>query len=687
MVVLWLLLCLVVAFAMAWLQYSGRQLKSRAERFQRIVLMSLRSLAIAIFLVVLLGVALKRHTSQEQPPLVVLAQDNSSSVAMNADSAWVRNAYCQQFNALRQRLDKKFDVRVLAFADAVTETERFAFDGQSTNMSSVFDYVQNNFYGENVGAIVIASDGIVNQGADPLYRAGAFSKPVYTIALGDTLPHPDLSIDRVASNRTAYRNSRFPIMVYVKGQKVPDGDYVLKISEKDRLIEQRTITVKSDYSYQKELFYLEEDEVGLHQYVIQVDVPQNDVNAQNNKHNVVVNVSDDVLEVLLLQNSWHPDASAISQVLRKNQRYNLTISNVSDFDGNVGKYSLIILHQLPSLKNNVQNIVSQAKKNEIPLLVIVGSQTDVKALSGLGVGIDIKQKHSDYENAYPALNADFKWFTVDFDATQTSLFPPLNVPYGDYGVVPTSQVLFYQRIGSVATQMPLVYFTQTSDLKVGVICGEGIWRWRLTDYMAEKSHSVTDEIIGKTIQYLSVREKRERLAVTIDEVIPAHRDVVAEAMLYNKSMELVNSVDVDFVVTDESGYKFKSAFQPSEMGYVLNLGRKPAGKYTYEASAKIGDETFVKKGQFVVVEESAEMNNLQADHSLLYQLATDHGGQMVPASQMDEIVQMIENDKNVASVAIVVSKVFRAVDSVFVLLLSVFLLCAEWFLRKFWGMD
>lgn len=682
-----LLFCVLLACAMAWLPYSGKRVKSQVGRWQRIAMMSLRFLAVMSLLVILLDLTVNRQTTEKQQPLVVLAQDNSSSMLMNADSDWVRTDYCRQLDALKQRLGKHFDVRLLAFADSVAETDGFSFDGQSTNMSAVFDYVQTNLYGENVGALVIASDGIVNQGADPVYRSGAFSKPVYTIALGDTLPHPDLSIDRVATNKTAYRNSRFPLMVYVKGQKVPNGDYVLKISEKDRVIEQRTITIKSDYSYQKELFYLEEDEVGLHQYMVQVDVPQNDVNAQNNRHNVVVNVSNDVLDVLLLQNSWHPDASAISQVLRKNQRYNLTISNVSDFDGNVEKYSLVILHQLPSLKNDVQDIVNKLKKNEIPMLVIVGSQTNVQALSGLGLGIDIKQKHSDYENAYPALNADFKWFTIDFDATQTSIFPPLNVPYGDYGVVPTSQVLFYQRIGSVATQMPLVYFTQTSDLKVGVICGEGIWRWRLTDYMAEKSHSVTDEIIGKTIQYLSVREKRERLAVTIDDVIPAHRDVVAEAMLYNKSMELVNSVDVDFVVTDESGYKFKSAFQPSEMGYVLNLGRKPAGKYTYEASAKIGDETFVKKGQFVVVEESAEMNSLQSDHSLLYQLATDHGGQMVSASQMDEIVQMIENDKNVAPVAIVVSKVFRAVDSVFVLLLSVVLLCVEWFLRKFWGMD
>ncbi len=682
-----LLFCVLLACAMAWLPYSGKRVKSQVGRWQRIAMMSLRFLAVMSLLVILLDLTVNRQTTEKQQPLVVLAQDNSSSMLMNADSDWVRTDYCRQLDALKQRLGKHFDVRLLAFADSVAETDGFSFDGQSTNMSSVFDYVQNNFYGENVGAIVIASDGIVNQGADPLYKSGAFSKPVYTIALGDTLPHPDLSIDRVASNKTVYRNSRFPLMVYVKGQKVPDGDYVLKISEKDKIIEQRTITIKSDYSYQKELFYLEEDEVGLHQYMVQVDVPQNDVNAQNNRHNVVVNVSDDVLDVLLLQNSWHPDASAISQVLRKNQRYNLTISNVSDFDGNVGKYSLIILHQLPSFENDIQNIVSQAKRNNIPLLVIVGGQTNLKALSGLGLGIDIKQKHSDYENAYPALNADFKWFTIDFDATQTSIFPPLNVPYGDYGVVPTSQVLFYQRIGSVTTQMPLVYFTQTSDLKVGVICGEGIWRWRLIDYMSEKSHSVTDEIVNKTIQYLSTREKRERLVVTIDDVIPAHRDVVAEAMLYNKSMELVNSVDVDFVVTDESGYKFKSAFQPSEMGYVLNLGRKPAGKYAYEASAKIGDETFVKKGQFVVVEESAEMNNLQADHSLLYQLATDHGGQMVPASQMDEIVQMIENDENVVPVVTAISKIFRAVDSVFVLLLSVFLLCVEWFLRKFWGMD
>ena len=682
-----ILIGLPVAAAVAWWLYSGAKVKSQADKRQRAVLAALRFLTVLLLCLLVTGIALKINHKQVQRPIIVLAQDNSSSVVANADSAWYRADYIAEIEKLKQQLGGKYDVRSIAFSDKPTENEPITFSGQTTNLSLVFDYVQTNFYGENVGALIIASDGIVNQGAEPLHNAGAFSKPIYTIALGDTLPHPDLSIDRIVANRTAFRHSRFPIMVCIKGENVPFGDYQLTVSEGDTILSSRTISLKSDFVYQKEIFYIDGAEEGLHRYDIRIDVPENDANKQNNRRSVVVDVSAKAVNVLLLQNSWHPDVSAIAQVLSRNERYKLTIKNIADFDGRLADYSLLILHQLPSGKNAAQKIIEQAREAEMPMMFIVGNQTDIKLLRSLVPSVGIEQKRGGNEDAFPLLNADFQLFRTEFDASQIALFPPLNVPYGDYQTVPAGQVLFYQKIGSVGTQRPLMYFASTAMQKIGFVAGEGLWRWRLSDFASNGSHNVTDEIITKSIQYLSNNEKKDRFEVTVDDVIPMHREVLFDAVLYNLSMEPVTTADVVLELTDPAGNRIKSAFQPSASGYTLNIGRKPAGLYRYTATATLGDEVLTRRGQFMVVEESAEMSSLKADHSLLFQLADSHGGQMFTPDNIGSLADAIVNNSEIADTVVVTSKTLRIIDLLPILLLALAFLSAEWFLRKFWGMD
>lgn len=682
-----LLISLPVAAAVAGWLYSGKRAKAQANRRQRTILAVLRFVSMLLLCIIILDITLKISNKQQKRPIVVLAQDNSSSIVANADSAWYRTDYIDKIDKLKQQLNGKYDVRSVVFSDKTTENEPINFSGQTTNISSVFDYVATNFYGENIGALIIATDGIVNQGAEPLYKAGTFSKPVYTIALGDTLPHPDLSIDRTVANKTAFRQSRFPIMVCIKGGNVPFGDYKLAVSENDKILQSRTVSIKTNFAYQKEIFYIDGADEGLHRYDLHIDIPENDANRQNNHRSVVVDVSGEALNVLLLQNAWHPDVSALEQVLAKNERFKLTISNIDNFSSRLDDYSLLILHQLPSAQHNIQKIIEQAVKIDLPMLFIVGNQTDIKSLQAALPSVGIERKRGDNDDAYPLFNIDFQLFKTDFDATQTVLFPPLNVPYGNYRTAPKGQVLFYQKIGSVGTQRPLVYFVTTATQKIGVVSGEGLWRWRLTDYASNGSHAVTDEIINKTVQYLCNNEKKNRFEVTADDVVPMHREVLFDAVLYNRSMEPVTTADVSLELTDPAGNRIKSAFQPSGLGNSLNLGRKPVGLYRYTATATLGDEVLTRHGQFMVIDESVEMSRLQADHSLLFRLADSHGGQMFTPDNIDGLPEAIFRNHEVAETVIVTNRLYRAIDLLPILLLALAFLSAEWFLRKFWGME
>lgn len=681
-----LLLGLPAAAAIAWWLYSSPTVKSQLKQWQRTVLMLLRFLSVAAIVVALANISFNSTKHHRQRPIIVVACDNSASMAMTADSAWVRNEFPLQIDKLCDDLKSKCDIQRISFADETTENSVPDFEGQASNMASVFDYIEDKMFGQNVGALIIASDGIVNYGSDPLQKSATFGKPVYTIALGDTLPHPDLLIDRITSNKTAHKGIHFPIVAHIKGEDVPTGNYTLTLSCDGQKTDSAQVEVGEREIYLKKTFYVREDSSGLHHYTFSIDIPKNDINPRNNTAGTVVDVRDDIQEILLLQNSWHPDVAAINKALSTDQRYKLTVSNIKDFKGDIGKYSLIILHQLPTAENKAGGIVEKAKKAGIPMLIIIGQQTKITDLQQLELGIKIKQARNDFEEVQAAQNSDFQVFSISFDRQQMADFPPLTAPYGEYGEIPASQVLFYQQIGAVHTKRPLIFFTQTGNQKIGVIAGEGIWRWRLHDFASNGSQSISNEIISKTVQYLCNSEKRERFVLNISNTIPMHRNIIADAVVYNKMYEPVNNAEIEMLITDSKRSTYKSAFQAAETGYTLNLGHKETGLYNYTATATLGDEKMTKRGQFIVTDESPEKNNLTANHNLMYLLATEHNGKMFSANEISKIAADITNNRQIETITSSSETISHPIDFLPIAIIVILLLAAEWFLRKFWGL-
>jgi len=681
-----LLIGIPAAAAIAWWLYSSPTVKSQLKQWQRAVLILMRFLSVAAIVLTLANISFNSAITHRQRPIVVVACDNSASMAMNADSAWIKHDFPQQINDLCNKIKSKFDICRINFAEETADNSALDFEGQASNMASVFDYIEDKMFGQNVGALIIASDGIINYGSDPLQKSATFGKPVYTIALGDTLPHPDLSIDRITTNRTAHKDVHFPIVAHIKGEDVPAGRYTLTLSCNGRKTDSTQFEVREREIYLKKTFYVREDSSGLHHYTFSINIPENDINPRNNTAGTVVDVRDDIQEILLLQNSWHPDVAAISQILQKDQRYKLTINNIKDFKGDIGKYSLIVLHQLPSVTGKIGGIVEKAKKAGTPMLIIIGRQTKTADLQQLELGINIKQTRNDFEEVQPTQNSDFQVFSLSFDSQLTADFPPLTAPYGEYGEITTSQVLFYQQIGSVHTKRPLFFFSQTGSQKIGVIAGEGIWRWRLHDYATNGSQSVSNEIISKTVQYLCNSEKRERFVLNIGNTFPMHRSITADAVVYNKMYEPVNNAEIEMLITDRNRNAYKSAFQAAETGYTLNLGHKEPGLYSYTATATLGDEQLTKRGQFVVTDESPESNNLLANHNLMYLLASEHNGKMYTTNDFSEIGTDILNNRQIETVTSTSEVISHPIDFLLLALLAILLLAAEWFLRKFWGL-
>lgn len=183
----WLIIvCLLAGIGYAIALYYRDKATAEFSTWARRGLFALRSVAVFFIALLLLGLLIKTSGSNVEKPIIVFAQDNSQSVAGGADSAFYKTEYAAKLKDFFEKAGEKYDLKVLSFGDNITEQQSFNYKEKQTDISAVVDEVQNRYANRNVGAVILASDGIFNRGSSPVYAAEKLNFPFYTIALGDT---------------------------------------------------------------------------------------------------------------------------------------------------------------------------------------------------------------------------------------------------------------------------------------------------------------------------------------------------------------------------------------------------------------------------------------------------------------------------------------------------------------------
>jgi hypothetical protein len=234
----------------------------------------------------------------------------------------------------------------------------------------------------------------------------------------------------------------------------------------------------------------------------------------------------------------------------------------------------------------------------------------------------------------------------------------------------------------VHTRIPLVFFFQAMDHKVGIIAGENIWKWRLSDYLQKGDHKVFDDLINKMVQYLSVKGDKSFFKVKVNNRFMENENVEFDAEVYNETYELINKDDVNLIIKDEKNNSYPFVFGKTEKAYYLNTGTFPVGSYSYTATAKIGKNTFTTKGEFIVSPLNLEFLNSVADHNLLYRISKAHDGEMFSPRDLHELEKKIMEREDIRQVSYSQKRFIDLSSNAWLFLLILALLSAEWFIRK-----
>lgn len=680
-----IILCFLLGIVYSFILYYKSKINDDLPRYLVYILFGLRFVAVFFISFFLLSPLLKQLITEEEKPILIVALDNSSSIKANMDSISLFN-YHANMDKLITKFEEDFEVNQLIFDGDVQSNTPVNYKGKYTNINNFLEYVENNYSNRNVGAVIIGSDGLINQGANPVYTIERFNEPVYSVLLGDTVVKRDAGIKDVLHNEISFLGNKFPVQVEYSVSKGKNEKLVIAIYQNEEKLASQEVSVPNDDYLGILNFYIESKEPGIQKFTVRISSLDQEQNKKNNQLDFYVDVIENRERILIMANAPHPDIAAIRSAIAKKENYSVDVAFVEDFKESLEKYNLVVWVELPTSESpQMVKLLKQSKEQKIPGLFVCTQNTKFAVLNKyFSPLLSLSNKSNSISDAQAKFNDNFNLFVLNQTTIQQiNELPPLMFPVTrNYMLNGEAQTLFNQQIGQIETDDPLVVLGANQEIKQGIILGEGLWRWRLANYRLNSNHDAFDEVIQKIIQYLSVKEDKSKFKIAVNNVFFENDEVVFRARLYNESYQQVNDSDINLDLTNEDGKEFNYQFIKLGEGYHLNAGILDVGKYTYEATATRNGVQYSKQGVLTVKPVMVEQLKTVANQTLMKQLAIQSGGNYYQWDNVTDLPKEIANREDVRPVLFSYEKLRELihVDWLFYIILG--LLSLEWFIRK-----
>lgn len=653
----------------------------------KLVLAAVRFVAISLLLVLLLKPVIKYAQVFYEKPLLLVGIDNSKSMLATKDSVATKSEFSTLLKNLNSTYSNQFDVRLFALNESVEELDSdtaISFDGNETNLASFFEHV-NDFYAfDNVGAVVLASDGIFNSGANPRYSNIKPNAPLFTVGVGNNTPQVDAGVVSLNSNEISFLNNKFPVQSTLKFSACKGKKVEAKLFAFGKVVGDTSFTVNSNAQSVDLKWLVKAEKLGLQKLKVEVSSITGEHNLSNNSAVEVIRIQDARQRILLTYEFPHPDISAVRLALANDQNYEVVLKSaqeilqqdkLADFAKN---FSLIIAYQSPQIAAQNRIVFNKLLQQSIPIWLIGSSKTNYLKWFNADPMLTWKGELNKSNQVQPSINKNFRVFTTQ--STQVDL-PPVKVPFGVVKYSAGAQVLMHQSIGGIETPYPLWFFTKPEQLR-GYFLGEGLWRWRLSEYEQNGNTKWFDTQVIKTVQYLASKKDLSKFRVKNKQFYTENEEVVIDVELYNDNYELINDVTVDFELINEDKLAYNHQFAKQGKGYALNLGNLTVGQYAFKASVNEAGLNYSKSSTFEVISSLKEYTNTQADFDLLNQLAVKNNGKFYSLKESN--TQLITDLKELEAKTLSYEEfsIKNLIEEKWLFAILIFLFATEWLVRK-----
>ncbi len=706
-----LLLCVAVAGGLTYWTYRATVPSLRVG--WRLLLGGLRFLALALICFLLFEPVLQQFRSTERPPVLAVLVDDSQSmqVVTAGDTSAARPNAAR--TSVRPVLDALQDEAMPGTARffRVGEASRalsggiidsLRFDGARTDLSSGLQAAPEELRDENLGGIVLVSDGQYNTGQNPLRVADRSPVPVHTVTVGDTARQRDLRVQDVSTNDRAYLNSSVPVRVTLSVTEGPGQPVPVTLEQSGRTLDQRPVRLPDGTGEVSVDLTFEPEQAGLQQVTVRVPELAGEVTTRNNAQSTSLRVLESKRQVLLLGAAPAPDVSALRRVYERTADTEVT-ARIPTPDGtflegplpdDLSAFDVVVLAGFPSpsVPDDVVQRVATLVNDGTPALFFLDRQTDLAAWTEhFEASLPARQDASTSsfaEASFRIVESARQHPVFRIEGAEGAFFerlPPLQVPASAWTPTPDAQVL-----GTAATtSAPLLVLRRRAGLRTAAFLGSGVWRWALLPSELRAADPLWPGLASNLLRWAGTEADDSPVRVRPTASTFGGTDAVSFAgQVYDQSRQPVSDATVTVTVTDSTGTEYPYTMDPTGQGrYTLDVGTLPEGTYQYEAQARLGETDLgTDRGEFSVAPLRIEYQSPRADAVLMRQLASRAGGTAYTPETIDRLPAELAGQASFSSDVVQRSSEAELWRTSLFLIAILALLASEWTLRKFLGL-
>ena len=686
------------------------------------------------------------QVSPQETYLGVLFDDSQSMAIADLESGQTRQQAVEEAffeDGLLAELGESFQLRSFRFDNTtsrISNLDGLVQSGTTSSLEQALSYVDDQLSGLPLGGIVLVTDGADNSDANPLALAENFGIrkiPVFTVGVGSEEIPEDIGIVDVSAAKTVLEGSVFNVQVSLLHQGYVGQEVKLAIKDGDTEVVAKTVTLGAEgVTARFELDVSPERQERI-VYDLDVELQAGELIAENNKYSFLVdNTEKDALDVLYLEGHPRNEYKFIRRAISGDESLRLAtylqtgpekyyrqgIESPTELSRGfpisreeLFQYEALVLgdieatffnaDQLQMIEDFVaergggflmtgmvdEGFIGTSIADVLPVTLVEEGFLPPQLRGGIKrgnqpTGEEFFPRKSDAGRFSPLLKLAGSDSENDLIWNQ---LPSLQGIYVTGRAKPGATVLLEHPLLQYQNQaLPVIAYQRYGSGRSMAVTTASTWRWQMMQSSEDQTH---ETLWRQLLRWLAVSAP-QRITIDFDrEFYNVGDEVNVTATVLNEQYQPDNNATLWLQTTDpldratdtpmewdiaDDGV-YRSSFTVEQEG-VFNLLVDVSS-----AAGESGADGLAQSTAFVVTPSLREYTNAQMDGGLLARIAEQSGGAYFPIDQAAELAQAIQFTPNAYSREVQID----LWDTPWLLALLIFLLCADWIMRRLRGLS
>ena len=567
----------------------------------------------------------------------------------------------------------------------------------STNLGLVLDHIKSNKNKNSAGSVII-TDGQANIGKELELEDFGIYRPIHIIGVGNTSPFVDVAIKSIDAPPVIIKGENAELTVSITYNGKPNKKFNITLYSQDKLMGSKVIFCSGNNSVDKVRFMIKPEQTGKMEYRVQVNSLADEINIQNNKQIVSINVLKNIYMVAVItgapnfntqflkKNIFDNSKIKFDHFIYRNNSYSTPMKKFWDT-----KYDLIIFdnHPIDENANEWKSYIRVFAKK------ILSQKTSLALIAGYDIQKDIfesylKLMELNYKKSIIKLESKFPWEITEnweltfpfagynFNNEYENNFPPI---YVGINISPNNaNVLANFSISEM--KVPLLLLSEKGPLRFAVWTSPDLNQLHFktqnenyTSFFGDFFNPVITWLMRtsneKSFYFRSNKnsyQQGEQISIVGKPIVDSRNNAEGYIHIYSND-SLINTKQLFY---DSNKKSYEGKFWASK-----------AGKLDYKIEMFDDEKSrIVSEGEVDVQESQIELNKVFLNELPLKKLANKTNGSFNYWDSRNKLIDLINKkiEKTVGNTRIILNRELKVV--VFLIML----VSIEWLLRRRLGL-